>query len=245
MIHYHGGPITPASAAIKVWRGRHAMVSFAHPSQVGLAADICQSFVIDNGAFSAWRKGKPIANWEPYYQWCEKWLFHPGCDFAVIPDVIDGTEKENDALLAEWPFVDRGVPVWHMHESMERLDRLANSYLRVAVGSSGPYATVGTLMWWARIGEALDGLRMSAGFLECKLHGLRMLNPAIVRRLPLSSADSTVVARNIGLDKKWRGPYLPRSKETRGVVLAERIEAANSIGRWRELTRGTTDWVGA
>ncbi|MDR9993265.1 hypothetical protein PTZ59_24650, partial [Enterobacter hormaechei subsp. steigerwaltii] len=62
-----------------------------------------------------------------------------------------------------------------------------------------------------------------------KLHGLRMLNADIFRHIPLSSADSTNVARNIGIDKAWdKSAYAPASKETRAAVLVERIEAFNS-----------------
>lgn len=64
MIHYHGLPITPATAAEVAIRAGHAFVSFAHPVQMGLAVAACQSFAIDNGAFSAWRSGKPIVDWE-------------------------------------------------------------------------------------------------------------------------------------------------------------------------------------
>lgn len=152
---YHGGPITPETCAAKVWRARCAFVSFAHPSQISVAAALCSSFALDNGAFSLWRAGKPT-DWPAYYDWCEQWLAHPSCDWAVIPDVIDGDEQANDDLLADWPFRDRGVPVWHMHESIGRLERLCASYERVAIGSSGQYATVGDARWWHRMAEALD-----------------------------------------------------------------------------------------
>lgn len=62
-----------------------------------------------------------------------------------------------------------------------------------------------------------------------KLHGLRMLNADIFRHIPLSSADSTNVARNIGIDKAWaKSAYAPASKETRAAILVERIESYNS-----------------
>lgn len=66
----------------------------------------------------------------------------------------------------------------------------------------------------------------------CKLHGLRMLNPEIFTRLPLSSADSTNVGRNIGLDKKWTGSYQPPSKEWRAQILRARIESQNAPATW-------------
>jgi len=57
-----------------------------------------------------------------------------------------------------------------------------------------------------------------------------MLNPTIFSVLPLASADSTNVARNIKIDKAWKGTYQPKSRETRAAVLVERIEALNGAG---------------
>jgi len=42
----------------------------------------------------------------------EEWRRHPGFDWAIIPDVIDGDEAANDALVTAWPFgMVVGVPV--------------------------------------------------------------------------------------------------------------------------------------
>ena len=138
MIHYHGGPITPETCAYRVWRGRHAFVSFAVAYQIELAASVCQSFGLDNGAFTFWKQGS-APDWQGYYEWCGKWLAHPACDWAVIPDVIEGSEDENDGLLGKWPFGHRGVPVWHLNESPERLVRLAGEWPRVALGSAAEW----------------------------------------------------------------------------------------------------------
>ena len=138
MIHYHGGPITPETCAYRAWRGGHAFISFAHPDQIRLAAGICQTFALDNGAFSFWRQGRET-DWQGYYAWCDEWLSHPACDWAVIPDVIEGGEEENDTLIREWPFGHRGVPVWHLNESPERLVALAAEWPRVALGSAAEW----------------------------------------------------------------------------------------------------------
>lgn len=232
MIHYHGGPITPATAAMRVWKGRHAMVSFAAPDQIDIAAEVCQSFSLDNGAFSVWRAGKSV-DWKEFYFWVERWSWHPSFDWALIPDVIDGDEAANDELLAEWPFGCLGVPVWHLHESLRRLARFSNEWPRIALGSSGDYAVIGTQKWWRRISEAMDVLCDSEGKPICKIHGLRMLDPLIFQAIPFSSADSTNVARNIGIDSRWRGAYTPANKETRAVVIAERIEQFNAPSYWQ------------
>src|SRR5437870_577578 len=113
MIHYHGGPITPTSAAITTWQRRHAMVSFAYPDQIAVAAEMAQSFALDNGAFPKWKAGEGKVDPVAYLEWIAEWQQHPGFDWCLIPDVIDGTEEENNVLVEEWPlqtFVS--VPVW-------------------------------------------------------------------------------------------------------------------------------------
>lgn len=238
MIHYHGLPITPATAAIKVLAGRHAFVSFVHSDQIEIAMEACQSFALDNGAFSAWKSGKPITDWSGYYAWVNGLRHHPGFDFAVIPDVIDGDERANDDLISEWPFPGHmSAPVWHMHESIKRLQVLAQGWPRVCIGSSGEFAAVGTPSWWSRIAAAMNAICDGNGYPACKLHGLRMLNPDVFTRLPFSSADSTNIAQNVGIDSAWRGTYQP-PKDWRGLLMAARIETENSAQRWhREMVQ--------
>jgi hypothetical protein len=242
MIHYHGGPITPDTCAIKAWKGRHAFISFAAPHQVGLSAKICQSFALDNGAFSAWKVGQEM-RWIDYYEWVKKWACHPGFDFAVIPDVIDGTEEENDALLAQWPLKPhQGAPVWHINESFFRLKKLASRWPRVCIGSSGEFDVTKQDAFLQRAHEAIQHICNDDGQPKCKLHGLRMLNPEIFTQLPLASADSTNVARNIGIDSAWRGTYSPQSKETRTSIMVERIEHFNSADRLGDRPHQFTLW---
>lgn len=230
MIHYHGGPITPETCAIRAWSGRHAFVSFAHPRQIGLAASICQSFALDNGAFSMWRAGKQT-DWPAFYEWCADWLRYPSCDWAVIPDVIGGTEAENDALVREWPFGFQGVPVWHLNESIDRLVRLAEDWPRIGLGSAAEYDVTKPSRCVARLAEALAPISDKDGIPLVKLHGLRMLNPVVFEQIPLASADSTNVGRNIGIDSAWLGRYAPATKEGRTDVLVQRIESHQSPHR--------------
>jgi hypothetical protein len=234
MIHYHGLPITPATVANYAIQAGHAFVSFAHSDQLPIAIEISQSFAIDNGAFSAWKSGKPVTNWQPFYDWALNLKKVPSCDFAVLPDVIDGTENDNDALLRDNPLpVWFGAPVWHMHESLERLDQLANTYVRVCIGSSGEFSTIGTPNWWSKIGQAMRVICDDQGRPSCKLHGLRMLDPAIFTKIPFTSADSTNIGRNVGIDKNWKnGNYPPSTKESRAQVMRSRIEAHNAPSVW-------------
>lgn len=237
MIHYHGTPLSGDNfVAIRALKGKHAMVSFAASGQMEIVAEVCQSFCIDNGAFTTWKTGKAY-DIEKYAEFISDWHTHPGFDFYCIPDVIDGDEKENLAMVGKWrnlvnyKIFNKGAPVWHMHEAIEVLKIYVHAYDRVCIGSSGEYAVVGDNKWWSRIAEAMSAI-CDDGRPRAKLHGLRMLDPTIFSHLPLSSADSTNVARNIGIDGRWNGSYAPRSRETRAAILMERIESHASAAKW-------------
>ncbi len=236
MIHYHGLPIAPATAAVRAIANGHAFVSFKHSDQLTIALEVSQSFALDNGAFSAWKSGNPVTDWSEYYEWVAELHRYPSFDFAVIPDVIDGNEDDNDALLEEWPWAKKlphvGAPVWHLHESLERLNRLVSNWPRICLGSSGDYAQIGTDAWWIRMREAMDIICDRSGRPCTKVHGLRMLDPKIFTKFPFASADSTNIGRNIGLDSQWKGTYTPPTKEARAMIMRERIESNQSIVFW-------------
>ena len=236
MKHYHGIPFWPNDAAPAAMDNAHLFICLDHCEQLGLALQTCSTFATDNGAFPAWRRGKAITDWRKYYEWVGELNRYPQFDFAVIPDVIDGDEAANDALLDEWPWRKSaphiGTPVWHMHESLERLLRLALEFPRICIGSSGQFAVVGNAAWWGRMADAMDAICDKEGRPITKVHGLRMLNRAVFASLPLASADSTNVARNIGIDKKWKGTYLPVNKGARAQVLRGRIEATQAATFW-------------
>lgn len=76
--------------------------------------------------------------------------------------------------------------------------------------------------------EIMKAMCDSRGRPNCKLHGLRMLSPKVFTKLPLASADSTNIGRNIGIDLKWKGTYLPPNKDVRAMVMRSRIEGFHS-----------------
>jgi hypothetical protein len=176
--------------------------------------------MIDNGAFSLWRAGK-ATDWPGYYRWCERWLEYP-TTWAVIPDVIDGTPEENDALIDEWPHGTKGAPVYHLAEPIDRLLELAAGWPRVCIGSSGEYATVGDDRWRRRMDEAMNRL-CGNGPVPVWLHMLRGLDMC-GSEYPFASADSTNIARNhAGATGRLR-------RDAR--AMADRIDARQCPARW-------------
>ncbi|TWU46440.1 hypothetical protein [Rubripirellula reticaptiva] len=245
MRHYHGTPLggTRDSVARFIATGnRHFLVPFGREEDLPIVAEASTGFCLDNGAFSAWKTGKPIADWSPYYAWVEAWCRNPRFDFAFIPDVIDGTEEENDRLIEEFgcSAVGRfGVPVWHLNESLRRLERLVDDWTVIALGSSGEYAKPKTERWNRRMSDAMGVLCDEHGRPKARLHGLRMLDPAIVARYPFHSADSTNVAQNSQLLARF-GMYKPPTQAQRREVIASRIEATRSPSVWTPVTETQT-----
>lgn len=233
MIHYHGTPSGGKREEVVRWlRGRHALVPFFYQEDMPAVADVCASFILDNSAYTVDNSGGEL-DIPGFIRWVELWCRHPGFDWALIPDVIGGDDADNDALLREWPahLRGKGVPVWHLHESLERLARLVREYHTVALGSSGEWPTPGAACWWVRMAEVMSVACDEAGRPFAHMHGLRMLNTEIFTRLPLKSADSVNAAMNSGSLSRF-GMYTPPTSGQRATVIADRIEAHNSAPLW-------------
>lgn len=234
MIHYHGTPISGGSdEAWNFLAGRHALIPFARPDNLDAAAKHCVSFVLDNSAFSLWRKGGDV-DVAGYHQWVHSVADCPSLAWCLIPDKIDAPEQENIDLVTLWLRMGsrvHSVPVWHLHESMGWLDYLVSNFQTVALGSSGQWRTPGTTAWWDRMTVAMETACDSDGRPRARLHGLRMLDPEIFTRLPLHSADSTNAAINAGSLGRF-GAYTPPEPWQRATVIAWGIEKHQSPEAW-------------
>ena len=231
MIVYHGTPFGGDRAGVaRFLRNRHALIPFPRQEDCAVAMQVCQTVVFDNGAFTAWKQGQPITDWTPYHEWCDEWHRHPAFAWAIIPDVIDGSEDDNDELLDEWPGHIEGVPVWHLHESFERLDRLCK-WPRICIGSSGQYATPGAKGWMRRMRDAMEVICDAGGRPRTKLHGLRMACSEYTGRFPFASVDSTNVAQNASLLPRF-GTYAAPTRWQRAESIAYRMDALDTVSEF-------------
>jgi hypothetical protein len=216
MLHYHGTPITPLGALYEL-AGRNFCVSFYRPEQVERVHDQAQAVMLDNGAFSAFTQGKPVSDWSAYYDWSDRWLDYP-TTWAVIPDVIDAGTQEQDALLREWPHGERGAPVWHMDEPIDRLVRLSEEWPRVCIGSTAEFWQILSEPWTRRMDSAWTALA-AAHTRTPNIHMLRGMQ-LCSREWPFASADSTNIAQNHN-----RPQNTPRK-------MADKLDAIQTPARW-------------
>lgn len=217
--------------AIKFLKGRHALVSFAHPTQIAEVLECCESFCLDNGAFTIWKTTGGNIDVAEYCKWVDSLATHPSFDFALIPDIIGGTVEENDALINSWKSNHICVPVYHLGEPIDRFFSLAEKFKKVAFGSTDAWARNGSKAWWENMAEFMDIVTDDNGVLPCKVHGLRMLDPKLFQYLPLHSGDSTNAGVNGHLCMK--GGIHPAVERWQGNErIAQKIEAYQSAPVW-------------
>tara|TARA_X000001388_G_scaffold63482_2_gene49448 strand:- start:1054 stop:1737 length:684 start_codon:yes stop_codon:yes gene_type:complete len=217
MIHYHGTPITPMSELSKM-AGKHFCVSFEDHRDIDWCVKNGQSVMLDNGAFSAFTKGKTI-DFKAYEEWIEPYLYPP--NWAIIPDVIDGSVEEQRELMKMFSHLSNHLvsPVWHMSLPINWLLELADNFPRFCFGSSGKYWQVGSSVWCRRADEAWNELtkRGHKSWVHM-MRGLALCGDVY----PFASADSTNVARNF----KNKGSQICPER------MARRIDSVQSPLKW-------------
>jgi len=219
---------------ISLATNRHIFVSYERDHCLPLVASVCDGFALDNGAYSSWKKGEPY-DFSGFIDFVTQWSRHPSFEFVVVPDIIGGTEDENDHHIEKFnlsmvdhkmPHID-SAPVWHLDEGLDRLDRLVDGHRLICLGGS-PEHSLYSKPWYARIDQAFSVICDQLGRPRCKVHGLRMLNPDCFSRYPFHSADSTNAERNGGIGVERFGQYPAATRGQRSAVIAGRIESAQS-----------------
>jgi hypothetical protein len=205
----HGTPITP-KARLKEMAGGSFCVSFYTPDQLEDCIELLSPdslLLLDNGAFSAWKAGIALDDgyWARYWTWAHAVIERVDQAVAIIPDVIGGNAAANlkaidDARFSIDNWEHRLMPVWHLDESIEQLQRIVEMGFRwIGFGSSGQYATVGNASWDRRVDEAfaaIDKVCDELDELHPRVHMLRGLGQLGRYRHPFATADSTNIARN-------------------------------------------------
>jgi hypothetical protein len=232
---FHVLPVKPEVFAAN--KGHAWLLSWAYQDsgeyQLREALERGDKVILDNGAYTHWQRAQKgeaseEIDWDDFYSWAEDYANrYPDQVTVIIPDVIMGSERDNDVLvngalerIADKQFrAHQLMPVWHTHESIERLERLATEFDRIAFGATGDQAQTGTLAWHTRLTEAFDAIsdsrwvdskgaksvEVADGVAETPrepkvsihmLRGSKFLKPHRTLAYPFDSADSSNVARN-------------------------------------------------
>lgn len=206
--------------ALKFLAGHRMLVSFAYVGSTFLPAKAVAELggasaglMIDSGAFTAWRKGKPISL-ESYSTWL---LNAPPHDVALTLDVIG----DADASILNWDTLRQIhpgiVPVWHEGDPVEHLDEYVAGATIVALGRiAGRRSAQKTLEFY----DAAFNRH------EHKYHALGNADPAQLEPYPFDSFDSTGWQRDAVYTHSKSWPFNRCAKETR---LRAYIEATETI----------------
>jgi hypothetical protein len=215
LIHYHGTPLSPRSELFKL-AGKCFCVPFSDGRDAATCLSIGQSVMFDNGAFSAFTKGRAF-DVAGYTAWVEQMIGHP--HWAVAPDVIDGTVEQQQAMLEQWTIPpELSAPVWHLGLPLDYLLELADEWPRICFGSTAQYWQVGSDIWAKRVDHAFNELAKRHRHLP-HIHMLRGMALS-GDQWPFASVDSVNVARNF------------KDQQTCPERMARRLDAIQCPGRW-------------
>lgn len=253
MIHIHGSPFSGSKKEIEnlklcmhLYSGKDCggLVSYANSWQLDLVARYSNFLWLDNGAFSRYNKlinggSDPRdfdwdSHWTKYYLWVME--HYSRITWFIIPDVIMGTEEENDRLIERVPIAlkDKAVPVWHTTESIDRFVRLCEEYDIVCIGACGEHHYIIGDACQQRLTEAFTEIYFNRD-IKVKIHGLRMTDNRVVARFPFYSCDSTKVVTCERYSEKYHPEIKGRAART--VIFKRAMESTKSptVEEWVRL----------
>lgn len=242
------------------------LVSYEGRGQLDMILKVTDEVALDNGAFSRYKKLTknlmkmngyekiedipPQVYWdyieEIGFDWDKHWTkvylwihqHYSKIKWFMIPDVIMGTEEDNDRQIARCPTFlrDKAAPVWHTTESIERLVRLCQEWDLVCIGACGPHHTILSDACQRRLEEAFTEIYVKRD-LKVKIHGLRMTDNKVVARFPFYSADSTKVVQC----EKYTEKYQPeiKGRAARTVIFKRTMESTKSpaVEEWVSVVK--------
>jgi len=225
-----GTPVTPKKLFASL-AGSSFCVSHADPRDLDRAIEFVgdqEILLLDNGAFTHWRQGKGEIDRNKFWTWANAAQARSPQAVAVIPDVIEGSERANleelswalrgDEALAEFP--ERTMSIWHMNESLDQLVTMCRLMNFVGFGSCAEFDVQRKRAdYLARIREAsdvVDQVERDHGRRPW-IHLMRGLG-VFGQAFRFESADSTNVAVNHSRHKAEHG-------DDRARYLRDRVEA--------------------
>lgn len=242
----YGLPLNPRHL-LEQLKGASFCISFATRAKLGAQLDQAIELVgenrlllVDNGAFSMHKQGVDARDetyLEDYAAWANDILDRCPQAVAVLPDIIGGTEAENAQLASDTACMfpeGRVMAVWHMHESLDYLTYLCDSFGYIAIGSSGQYWKPGTEGWHARMREAFAAIdAWEAAGNECRPRIHLMRAQSLAHLYPVDTSDSCNVAMNHGRTKHTGEGHVARlaSKASAAIRASSGEEAYHQVER--------------
>jgi hypothetical protein len=208
--------------AQRLLSGHRALMSFAYigtswlPLKEAIAvAAVATGVMLDSGAFTAWKQGRPISL-GAYADWLTE--DHFPRDHALSLDVIGDADASmrNFRQLSE--LVTGIVPVWHEGDPLEHLDEYV---------ARSPLVALGRLA--ARASEQKTLEFYDAAFNRHEAHRFHALGngrPTTLERYPFDSFDATSWQRDAAYSNAARWPFNRCTKETR---MRAHIEATETM----------------
>ncbi len=241
----HGTPITPGRL-LDTMRGSSFCVSFAAPQQLDQCIELVgddEVLILDNGAFSHWRAGNGAIDRFEFWEWANEAQRRCPAAIAVIPDVIQGDEREN-LIEMSWAlreelseFPERTMSIWHLDDSRDFLATQCKLCNFIGIGSTNEVDVQKHKdEYLRRIRMVYETVRAIEAVHQRRpwVHLMRGLG-IMDRCAWVDSGDSTNVARNHCREKAKVG-----AGDERALIVANRIERKIQIAADKIPLRGAS-----
>lgn len=190
--------------AIRTWAKRYpedrasVLVSYAYEATLhkDRIHEYARDWVLDSGAFTAYRTGKPIDNLT--YLEVAKGLLnspHPPCEVFSLDVIGDWRASVKNAEQA-WKLGVPVIPTWHCGEPPELAVSLARDYPKMAIGNIAFLAGI-------KARERIVS-QIFARVWPARVHGFGITTEGLLMRYPFHSVDASswVVGPTFG---QWTG----------------------------------------
>lgn len=181
-----------------------------------------RDYMLDSGAYSVHTTGASI-DLAAFIAFCQEAMAtDPQCVEIIQLDVLHDWHQGQKNLQRMWDAGVPAIPVWHWNEPLSLLEEYASAAPKIAVGVREKstdrkrtfYEQVFARVW------------------PCRIHGLAIGGPALLRALPFHSADAT----NWILGPAGYGAYKSIGKPGR-APRGKAINLRSEVEWWLKLER--------
>ncbi len=177
---YFGGVDAPNHInALVAAGGKRIMISYASPPTKNTWKMIEEhglEVMADSGAFSIWKRGAEL-DICAYMQWIDEHNIKLYYNMDIVGDWQN--TAENQKYMEDNGY--KPIPVFHMGEPWEVLDRMVNDYELIGLGGTVGSSYGRKVTWFRQVfSRHPDG----------KFHALGVARESIIRQFPLESTDS-------------------------------------------------------
>ena len=164
------------------------LISFFKTKDIKKFIPFTRELLIDSGAFSLFNQKKKEKSYDKYFKDYKKFVSHNYNNnlikgfFELDIDKLIGYDIVQDYRKELFEITDKIIPVWHKELGIEEYKKLCYDYNYISFGCVNDKDIPNK--------NYLPFVKYAHKY-NCKIHGLGMLRPKILNKVPFDSVDGT------------------------------------------------------